>query len=138
MITLEPLATFKMTMKKGLLVPNSPAGTRVIVEFTHIEVDGPRLKAKAIGPCGDWLRVGPENTASLDFRFSLETHDGAFIFVEALGRTDATKFATGGDVLFAPVFETGDARYAWLNKVQAVAKGQAKGDVVTFEVSEVH
>jgi hypothetical protein len=36
------------------------------------------------------------------------------------------------------VFETGDARYAWLNKIQAVAKGQAKGDVVVFEVSEVH
>jgi hypothetical protein len=138
MITLEPLATFTMTMKKPLLVPNSPAGSRVIVEFTEIVVEGPRLKAKAVGPCGDWLRVGPENTASLDFRFTLQTQDGAIIFVEAMGRTDATKFATGGDVLFAPVFETGDARYAWLNKVQAVAKGQAHGDVVTFEVSEVH
>jgi hypothetical protein len=136
-MTLEPLAMFTMTMKAPLVLSASPAGTRVIVEFTAIDVEGPRLKAKAKGPCADWLRVGPENTASLDFRFSLETHDGAVIYVEAHGRTDASKFATGGDTYFAPVFETGDVRYAWLNKIQAVAKGRAQGNVVTFEVCEV-
>ena len=138
MISLAPLATFTMTMKKPLLLPSCPAGTRAVVEFSAIDVGGARLTAKAVGPCGDWLRIGPENTASLDFRFTLQTHDGAIVYVEATGRTDSTRFASGGDVLFAPVFETGDARYAWLNKVQAVGKGQAHGDVIVFEVAEVH
>jgi hypothetical protein len=137
MMTLEPLATFTMTMAKPLRLAPCPAGTRVIVEFTSIVADGARLKARSKGPCGDWLRVGPENTGSLDFRFQLETHDGAVIFVEALGRVDASKFQSGGATYFAPVFETSDDRYAWLNKIQAVGRGHAAGDVVTFEVCEV-
>jgi hypothetical protein len=36
------------------------------------------------------------------------------------------------------LFETGDARYAWLNKIQAVAKGTVdQSMVLTYEVYEM-
>lgn len=135
-MNLEPLGTLTMVMKKPLVLPSSPAGSRVIVEFTSVVFEGERLKATQVGPAGDWLHVGPESTASLDFRFSVQTHDGALIYVAGQGRTDAQKFASGeAPVWFAPLFETGDARYAWLNRVLGVARGVASGDRVVFEVS---
>ena len=36
-----------------------------------------------------------------------------------------------------PLFETGDDRYRWLNRVQAVAKGVLDGLALTYEVCEV-
>ena len=39
----------------------------------------------------------------------------------------------------APVFETGDPRYSWLNEVQAVGKGILSADLTTldYEICEV-
>ena len=34
-------------------------------------------------------------------------------------------------------FETGNERYGWLNRVQAVAKGVLEGNVITYEVYEL-
>ena len=40
-------------------------------------------------------------------------------------------------VYAAPLFETGDERYAWLNRVQAIAKGTLDGPTLTYEIAEV-
>jgi len=45
------------------------------------------------------------------------------------------KFSTGAPCWFTPLFETNDARYAWLNKVQGIARGTAAGKIVTFELA---
>jgi hypothetical protein len=57
--------------------------------------------------------------------------------VEGKGRTDAAKFSAGAPCWFTPLFETSDARYAWLNRVQGVAKGKADGNKVVFELYEL-
>jgi Protein of unknown function (DUF3237) len=48
---------------------------------------------------------------------------------------------TGGPdratVYSAPLFSTGDPRYAWLNKIQVVAKGTLDGQTLTYEMAEV-
>ncbi|APR74847.1 Hypothetical protein A7982_00193 [Minicystis rosea] len=59
------------------------------------------------------------------------------IFVQTHGRTDSATFAKGAPVYLAPRFETGDARYAWLNRIQAVAKGSLAAGEVQFEVYEL-
>ncbi|MEO7110084.1 MAG: DUF3237 domain-containing protein [Polyangiaceae bacterium] len=134
---LQPLATMIITMGRSLLIANAPVGARLVIDFTDIVVQGERLKAKKASalPAGDWLTLGPNDVATLDIRFVLETEDGATIFVHGTGRTDSAKFSKGAPCYFTPVFETSDARYAWLNKVQAVARGVAKENVVTFELA---
>jgi hypothetical protein len=110
----------------------------VIVEFKDVSFEGAKLSGKQKGPAGDWLLIGPHGVAALDIRFTLETADGALIHVEGQGRTDAAKFASqGGPMTFAPRFETGDARYRWLNLVQAVATGWSKDGTARFAVSAV-
>ena len=37
----------------------------------------------------------------------------------------------------APLFETGDERYTWLNCIQAIGKGELDGTALAYEISEV-
>ncbi|MGH3672027.1 MAG: DUF3237 family protein [Pseudonocardiaceae bacterium] len=37
----------------------------------------------------------------------------------------------------SPRFETGDERYAWINKIQAIAKGVVSGGVLRYELYEM-
>ncbi|MGH7282494.1 MAG: DUF3237 domain-containing protein [Polyangiaceae bacterium] len=136
---LSPLGTMTITMGKTLFMASAPVGSRLIIDFVDVAIQGARLNAKkaAALPAGDWLSVGPNNVATLDIRFVLETNDGATIYVHGTGRTDSATFSKGAPCYFAPLFETNDERYAWLNKVQAVAKGTAKDNVVTFELAEL-
>jgi hypothetical protein len=128
-LEMVPLGTMTATMAPPLRLDGTPAGTRIIVEFTEIVVDGEKLRAKSVGHThGDWLTVGGDGTGSLDARFVLETHDGALLYVHGLGRNDAAGFFDGAVNLFSLSFETGDARYAWLNRVQAIAKGRRQED----------
>lgn len=135
MITLHPLGTLTFTMAATRRLGDTPVGARVVVDFIGARVEGERLRASQVGVAGDWLTVGADGVATLDIRLTLETDDGALIFVHGAGRTHAGRFAReGGPMYFTPRFETGDARYRWLNEVQAVAKGMAQGDAATFEL----
>jgi hypothetical protein len=137
-IALVPLGTLTITLGENIRIPATPSGDRVIVEFPAIDFVGERIKAKLRGrAAADWLVIGAEGTALIDIRFTLDTHDGATLFVQMNGRTEAAKFSSGGPLYMAPTFETGDPRYAWLNRVQAVSKGVFADGKVINEVFEV-
>jgi hypothetical protein len=137
-LDIAPLGTLTLVMGESIRIADCPAGTRVIVEFPAITWEGERLRGKLKGrAAADWITIGAEGTATLDIRFTLETDDGAVVFVQTHGRTDAANFAKGAPVYLAPRFETGDARYAWLNRIQAVAKGHLEGGAVKFAVGEL-
>jgi hypothetical protein len=40
-------------------------------------------------------------------------------------------------IITAPLFQTGDERYAWLNDVQAVAIGKPSKDAVDYDVYRI-
>lgn len=69
-----------------------------------------------------------DGVAALDVRLNLVTDDGAEILVTYLGLN------VDGVLKVSPRFETGDERYAWLNKVFAVGIGSPDGDGVRYEV----
>jgi hypothetical protein len=137
-LELRPLGTLAMRMQQSALIRDTPAGMRVIVEFSDIRWSGERLNATQRGTAAaDWLHVGPEGTAVLDIRFCLETPEGALITVQGGGRTNSATFAQGSPIYFAPTFEASHPQYAWLNRVQAVARGVVQGESVVFDVAEV-
>ena len=134
---LVPLCTIVIDLTDPMVLPNTPAGTRVIVEVSDFRVEGDRLRGKMKGAAAaDWLTIGPDATGTLDVRATMETDDGALVFVHYRGRRD---FSQGMDapIYTAPMFETGDDRYAWLNKIQAVGKGNVEGTTLTYDVYEV-
>ena len=137
-IELVPLARVTATLVEPITLPNTPAGTRAIFELRDYRLEGERLTARQRGAAAaDWLTVGPDGTGTLDVRVTLETHDGALVFLHYGGRVDASRALGGAPVYAAPLFDTGDERYAWLNRIQAVAKGRLAGNLLTYEVYEV-
>ena len=72
----------------------------------------------------DWMTVNAAMLGTLDVRALLETDDGALIYTWYHGRLDLSQGPGASPAYAAPLYETGDERYAWLNKIQAVAKGE--------------
>ena len=138
MVELIPLARASATLSPPVVLPNTPAGTRVIFEMTDYRFEGERFTARQKGvAAADWLVVGPDGTGTLDVRVTLETRDGALVLLRYGGRVDASRGLGGAPIYAAPQFETGDERYAWLNRIQAIAKGTLDGNALVYEVYEV-
>jgi hypothetical protein len=138
-IELVPLCTIRLQAKPPTVIGAGPAGTRVTSEVASIEVRGDRLRGRMEGIAGDWVVIGPEGTGTIDVRETFRTDDGAAIFVQYQGRADLSHGLQPGTIFYvAPRFETGDERYAWLNRVQAVGKGMINEDGSTdYEWYEV-
>jgi len=143
---LEPLMTYHADLLPAVMVGVGPQGTRAIFEVTGGAFEGPRLRGKLLTGGGDWMLIDAQGMGHLDVRATFETHDGALIYVQYFGRVVVTeainqalqgKGATDyGDTHFftQPRFETGDARYAWLNQVVAVAQGRVVRGRVEYQV----
>ena len=130
---LEHLFTLTATLRaRPPALLNAPQGSRVIVTVTGGHFEGPKLRGTVDNSGGDWVSLRADGSIKLDVRVLLHTDDGADIFMryEGIGvRIDGQlKLAT------APLFETGDERYAWLNNTQAIASGVSANNVVTYEV----
>jgi hypothetical protein len=138
-IELVPLYTARVQLATSgpHVLEKTPAGTRLIFEVVGGEIEGDRIRATVKGAAGaDWFLMGPDGTGTLDVRATVETDDGALIYVHYLGRS--TTDADGVSCIYtAPLFETGDDRYRWLNRIQAVAKGSLADNVVSYEAYEV-
>lgn len=146
---LEPLCTFQATLKDPVEVGQGPFGARVIYDVTGGSFEGPKLRGKVLSSGGDWILFGPDGVGRLDVRVTLETDDGARIYVQYYGInvmnekvTKALEAGSGtefGDNYFMtqPRFETGDERYAWLNQIVAVAEGRLLPKAVEYRVLQV-
>jgi hypothetical protein len=127
-----------------------PAGTRFVAGVGGGTVTGERLSGRVVGPGADWVLLGADGYARLDVRLQIETVDGAFVFVQYLGVLESNEAATAAildptketdwdDQYFrtTPRFESGDARYAWLNRSIFVARGRLTKGGVIYEVYRV-
>lgn len=136
-IQLIPLFKAKLTLGIPAVMPGGPRGMRMIVDVADAVWEG-RVNARQLGqPSGDWAVVDPQGTLCVDVRSTFETDDGALIYVRYEGRSDYTK-AGASPIIIAPIFETNDPRYVWLNKIQAIGKGRATGmTTLVYDVYEV-
>ncbi|PYS16528.1 MAG: hypothetical protein DMG17_12220 [Acidobacteria bacterium] len=90
------------------VIENGPQGTRTIVQVLGGRFDGP-------------------------VRLTLKTDDGALILVTYNGIGQTTD--AGASLRIAPLFETGDSRYSWLTRLQAVGLGERVGTAaVTYDI----
>ncbi len=98
-------------------------------------VKGPGINGKVIAPGGDWLRTMPSGALRQEARLTIETEDGAFIYmsyvgvvvlskeaVEAMGRGEVLNDKRVPYFINTPLFQTSAEKYSWMNKVQAIGK----------------
>ena len=124
-IPVELLFRLEVDLGSRDVIGDGPQGTRVVVNVDGGRFEGPRLRGTVEGPAGDWLTLRGDGSARLDLRATLRTDDGALILMTFVGITIITE--DGSQARAAPLFETGDPRYAWLNRVQAVLIGGRRG-----------
>lgn len=132
-LPVEHLFTLTAALGGTSVITGGPQGGRAIVAVPSGTFDGPKLKGTlAENSGGDWVTLRPDGTFKLDVRITLVTDDGATILMAYQG---IGKRSENGNVLrTAPLFETGDERYAWLNQVQAVGIGSSGDGKVIYDV----
>ena len=139
-IELVPLCTATATLADPILMPGSPMGMRVIADLKSWELEGDRIRAHLHGVGAvDWMTVNADMLGTIDVRGLLETDDGALIYTWYHGRLDLSQGAGASPAYAAPLYETGDEQYAWMNRIQAVAKGTLSADAtqLVYEICEV-
>ncbi len=111
--------------------------------------EGDRMSGKVLGGGSDWQTVRPDGSVRLDCRLVLETTDGARIAMTYAGIRAGSpevlaRLAKGAPVdpteyyfRINPLFDTGDAKYAWLNRVVALGAGHRLPDGPVYSVFEV-
>jgi hypothetical protein len=126
-----------------------PLGRRRIIAITGGRFVGERLSGRVLPGGADWQVIRADGVAELDARYTLETGDGALIYVRNRGFRHGPaevlkRLAAGENVDPAqyymrttPLFETGDERYAWLNRMVCVASGARRPAGVELEVFEI-
>jgi hypothetical protein len=126
-------------------------GSRRYVEITGGRFEGPKFKGVVLPGGADWPRVSSDGgMITFDPRYSLETNDGAFIYLTNPGirragpdadyqNIKAMAVDDPEDVYFRtmPSFETGDERYSWLNRSIFIGTGRRFLDAVEISFYEV-
>ena len=116
------------------VVKGGPHGTRIIGEVAGGTFNGERLRGSVVPPGGDWVTARSDRSLQLDVRLTLVTDDDGVILMQYKGIADTNL----GVARSAPLFETRDDRYAWINNVQGIGDGRLHPEGgVTYQVYAV-
>ncbi len=141
--SLEHIFSYGSTAHPEVIGP-VPEGIRANFYIGGGEVSGPKLRGKLRPVGADWLTIRTDGVAILDVRTTIETHDGALIYltytgVMDLGEDGYQKFLRGESasgslsICTNPRCHTAHPDYRWLNRLFCLGIGQAfldRGEVV--------
>ena len=149
MLDLKPFCDLEIHLARPLELGTSLRGRRRIVPIIGGTVGGPRLQGEVLAGGADWQTVYEDGSAQLEARYTLRLADGALLDVAnygyrhgppeilaALARGEAVE-PQSYYMRTTPRFETGDPRYAWLNRTLFVATGARLPAAVRLEVFEI-
>ena len=143
---LEHLFSAEISLAAPQELGATPAGRRRIIPITGGKFAGPRLAGRVLPGGADWQVIRADGVADLDARYTLETSDGALVYVRNRGYRHGPpevleRLARGEPVDAAsyymrttPWFETSAPQYAWLNRIVCVATGARRAAAVELQV----
>lgn len=146
---LQPLFRAEVTLGAPQELGTTPFGRRRVIPITGGSFHGERLSGRVLPGGGDWQVLRHDDVAELDARYTLETADGALIYVRNFGYRHGPpevmqRLARGEPVdpsLYymrtTPRFETSAERYRWLNGIICVGTGARRPAAVELEFFEV-
>ncbi|MDP9437780.1 MAG: DUF3237 domain-containing protein [Actinomycetota bacterium] len=131
---MEHVFSYNVTLDPPEVIGPGPEGIRVNFYVTGGGVTGPKAQGKIKPVGGDWLTVRTDGVGILDVRATIETGDGALIYlsytgVGDLGEDGYERFLRGDlpgivPLRVVPRFLTAHPDYLWINRLQCVAVGQ--------------
>jgi hypothetical protein len=142
---------FTLTIEVGAAQPlgPTPAGERIVMPVTGGHFEGERLRGKIVPGGIDWILARTDGAYALDVRLTLATDDAHLIGMTynglRHGPADVIARLNRGDAVdpseyyfrIAPFFHTGSQKYAWLNRIVAIATGERLKTGPVYDVFEV-
>jgi hypothetical protein len=146
----RPLFVLEASLDLPQVNEATPAGGRKIVTVNGGSFAGDRLRGCILtGGAADWALTRNDGSLVLDVRLTLETDDGARIFMtyrgvrhgppEVLARLGRGEKVDPAAYYFriVPAFETGAPGYAWLNNIVAVGIGERLAAGPRYTIFEI-
>ena len=127
----------------------SHAGVRMFYFLKGGAVKGPIIKGKLLSGGGDWPLIRCDGVNEIDARFTIKTDDNALIYAHYRGvavmppevndRIQKGEDVDPSEYYFrtTPVFETGSAKYAWLNQIICVGVGAVNDGRISYKVYKI-
>jgi hypothetical protein len=143
------LMTLQVAVASPQRIGAGPHGTRLTAPITDGHFEGPRLRGRVLPGGGDWTILRVDGVLELDLRITLETDDGALIYMTSLGirhgPPDVVAALARGETVdpsayyfrTLPRFETGHPKYEFLNRLLAVAGGDRRPNGPIYTVHEI-
>jgi len=132
-----------------LALGDTPYGGRRIARFAGGSFEGPKLRGTVLPGGGGWMILRHDGVLDIEVRIVLETDDKQMIYMhwkgyrhgpkEVIDRLNRGEEVDPASYYFrtTPYFETSSEKYAWLNRICAIAAGSRVGDRRGFQVYEV-
>ena len=149
MIELKPLFQIQAQVAEPQVSSGAPYGDRRFIPVTGGTFEGDRLRGKLPAGGSDCQLLRADGVADLDVRVTLQTDDGAIIYMKGLGlrhgppevmqRLAAGEAVDPGEYYFreSVLFEAPAGPYGWLNRVLALGTGRRDPARVILDVFEV-
>ncbi|WP_417686503.1 DUF3237 domain-containing protein [Roseibium sp.] len=150
---LEPILTHFCDLKVELAdireMGQGRAGHRRIIPIIGGTVTGERISGTILNLGADWQTIFADGVAELDTRYAFETDDGALIEIINYGYRHGpaevlAAVGRGEDVDPSSYYmrtharlETGDPRYAWVNRMLFVGAGGRRKNSVEVSLFAV-
>jgi uncharacterized protein DUF3237 len=132
----RPLMTLRLNTAPTQNIGAGPQGARVTFPITGGSFEGDRLRGKVLSGGDDWTVKRSDGVVELDLRITLETDDGALVYMTFEGiRNDGAP----GAPYFRTVsrFETAEPKYSFLNRLLAVGTGKIRSDGPVHLIEEL-
>ena len=143
------LMTLQVAVAGAQKIGAVPHGTRVTAPIASGHFEGPRLRGKVLSGSGDWTLLRGDGVLELDLRITLETDDGALIYMTSFGLRhgppEVIAALTRGESVdpstyyfrTAPRFETSAPQYEFLNRLIAIASGDRRATGPIYTIDEI-
>ena len=133
---LEHIMSYNATLAEPEVIGPLAEGLRLNVYVTGGEVTGPKVFGKVRPVGADWLTIRRDGIGILDVRATMETHDGALIYVTLDGTVDLGEDgyeqflqdklpSSGTPIRTSPRFYTAHPQYVWLTRLHCIGVGRA-------------
>jgi hypothetical protein len=134
--SLEYLASVRIPLEKPEIIGPTPEGIRINWYWYPSEgvVTGPKLNAKVRLLGGDWMTIRRDGIGVMDVRATLETDDGAFLYVSYPGyfelgedgyqRALEGRWPAQAPTRTTPRFHASHPSYLWLNRLPCLGIGE--------------
>jgi Protein of unknown function (DUF3237) len=143
---LEFVCTLQVELANITEMGAGRAGQRRIIPIIGGTVAGPKLQGRILSVGADWQTIFDDGLTELDTRYAMETDDGAVIEIINYGYRHGpaaviSALAKGEKVDAGSYYmrtharlETGDPRYAWVNRTLFVGTGSRQATSVKVDL----